>query len=57
MIRLGHPLVDSYMELVAARARPNAVAAQAFELNICVRTAHEADRLELATDPRHRIPR
>ncbi len=31
---LGHPLVDSYLELVAARARPNTVLAQTYDLKV-----------------------
>ncbi len=31
LIRVGHPLLDAYLELVAARARPNTVVAQAYE--------------------------
>jgi integrase/recombinase XerD len=34
LIRLGHPLVDAYLELVAARARPNTLLAQAFDLKV-----------------------
>lgn len=34
MIRLGHPLVDAYLELVATRARANTLLAQAFDLKV-----------------------
>jgi integrase len=33
-VRLGHPLVDAYLDLVAARCRPNTVLAQAFDLKV-----------------------
>jgi integrase/recombinase XerD len=33
-IRLGHPLVDAYIELLSARSRPNTVLAQAFDLKV-----------------------
>ncbi len=34
LIQLGHPLLDAYLELVAARARPNTLLAQAFDLKV-----------------------
>lgn len=34
VIQLGHPLVDAYLELVAARARTNTLLAQAFDLKV-----------------------
>jgi hypothetical protein len=34
VIRLGHPLVDAYLEFVAARARANTLLAQAFDLKV-----------------------
>ena len=34
LVRLGHPLVDGYLELVAARARPNTLLAQAYDLKV-----------------------
>ena len=34
LIRLGHPVVDAYLELVAARARPNTLVAQAYDLKV-----------------------
>ena len=34
VIRLGHPLVDAYLELIAARARANTLLAQAFDLKV-----------------------
>ena len=32
--RLGHPLLDDYLDMVAARARPNMVLATAFDLKV-----------------------
>jgi integrase/recombinase XerD len=32
--RLGDPLLDEYLRFVAARARPNTLAAQAFDLKV-----------------------
>ena len=34
MPRLGHPLLDDYLDMVAARARPNTVLATAFDLKV-----------------------
>jgi integrase/recombinase XerD len=34
LIRLGHPLLDAYLEMVAARARWNTVLATAFDLKV-----------------------
>jgi len=34
LIRVGHPVLDAYLELVAARARPNTVLAQAYDLKV-----------------------
>lgn len=34
LIRLGHPVVDAYLELVAARARLNTLLAQAYDLKV-----------------------
>jgi integrase/recombinase XerD len=34
LIRLGHPLLDAYLDLVAARARPNTVLAHAYDLKV-----------------------
>jgi integrase/recombinase XerD len=34
VIRVGHPLLDAYVELVTARARPNTVLATAFDLKV-----------------------
>jgi len=31
LIRLGHPLLDAYLDLVTARARPNTLLATAFD--------------------------
>jgi integrase len=33
-VRLGHPLLDAYLELVAARGRPNTLLAPAFDLKV-----------------------
>jgi integrase/recombinase XerD len=33
-VRLGHRLVDAYLELVAARARPNTLIATAYDLKV-----------------------
>jgi hypothetical protein len=33
-VRLGHPLLDDYLELVAARARPNTLLATAWDLKV-----------------------
>jgi len=34
LIRLGHPLLDAYLDLVTARARPNTLLATAFDLKV-----------------------
>jgi site-specific recombinase XerD len=34
LIRIGHPLLDAYLELVAARGRPNTLLASAFDLKV-----------------------
>lgn len=34
LIRLGHPLLDAYLDLVSARARPNTLLASAFDLKV-----------------------
>ena len=34
VFRLGHPLLDAYLDLVTARARPNTVVATAFDLKV-----------------------
>ena len=34
LIRLGHPLLDAYLDLVSARARPNTVLATVFDLKV-----------------------
>jgi hypothetical protein len=34
LIRLGHPLLDTYLELVTAHTRPNTVIATAFDLKV-----------------------
>lgn len=34
VISLGHRLVDDYLELVAARSRPNTVLASAYDLKV-----------------------
>ena len=33
-IQPGHPLLDAYLDLVSARARPNTVIATAFDLKV-----------------------
>ena len=34
LLRLGHPLLDAYLDLVSARARPNTLLATAFDLKV-----------------------
>jgi integrase/recombinase XerD len=34
VVRVGHPLLDAFLELVAARSRPNTVLASAFDLKV-----------------------
>jgi integrase/recombinase XerD len=34
LVRVGHPLLDSYLDLVAARARPNTLLAHAYDLKV-----------------------
>jgi integrase len=34
LIRLGHPLLDAYLDLVSARGRPNTLLATAFDLKV-----------------------
>jgi site-specific recombinase XerD len=46
LIRLGHPIVDAYLELVAARARPNTLLAQAYDLKVFF-TVVEADPVDV----------
>src|SRR5438876_10092731 len=63
LIRLGHPLLDAYLELVAARARWNTVLATAFDLKVFFSRIEKdpvdvvtADVLEFITaerEPRH----
>ncbi len=36
-IKLGHPLLDAYLDLVAARARWNTVVSTAFDLKVWVK--------------------
>ena len=33
-VRLGHPVVDRYLEFLAARCRPNTVLAAGFDLKV-----------------------
>ena len=33
-VRLGHPVVDNYLEFMAARCRPNMVLAAGFDLKV-----------------------
>ena len=37
-VRVGHPLVDEYLEFARSRARPNTVLAQAFDLKVFFET-------------------
>lgn len=37
-VRVGHPLVDEYLEFAQSRARPNTVLAQAFDLKVFFET-------------------
>ncbi|MDH4276478.1 MAG: site-specific integrase [Acidimicrobiia bacterium] len=34
VVRVGHPLVDAYLEFLRARARPNTIRAVAFDLKV-----------------------
>ena len=45
LIRLGHPLLDAYLDLVSAWARPNTLLATAFDLKVffCVIAKDPAD--------------
>ena len=61
LVRLGHPLVDGYLELVAARARPNTLLAQAYDLKRNGGASHRlataaADPGALQHPGRHRPP-
>ena len=47
LIRVGHPLLDAYLELVAARARPNTVLAHAYDLKVFF-TVIDRDPVEVA---------
>jgi integrase len=46
--RLGHPLLDAYLELVASRARPNTLRAQAYDLKVFF-TVVAKDPVEIVT--------
>jgi len=48
LIQIGHVLLDSYMELVAARCRPNTVLAQAYDLKVFF-SVIEKEPVEVAT--------
>jgi integrase/recombinase XerD len=48
LVRLGHPLVDDYLEFVAGRARPNTVLAYAFDLKAFFSVVGK-DPVEVAT--------
>lgn len=48
LITLGHPLLDAYLELVTARARPNTVLATAFDLKVFF-SIIEVDPTEVTT--------
>lgn len=47
-LRLGHPLVDRYLEFVAARARPNTVLAAGYDLKVFFETVAK-DPIEVTT--------
>ena len=49
--RLGHPLVDGYLELVAARLRPNSTLAVAYDLKVFFTVVAKDPT---AVDPRRR---
>ena len=34
VVRVGHPLVDEYLEFLRARSRPNTILAVAFDLKV-----------------------
>ncbi len=63
LVRLGHPLLDAYLELVAARARWNTVLATAFDLKVFfsvidkdpvdVVTADVLEFIRAQREPRH----
>src|SRR6266536_224233 len=63
LVRLGHPLLDAYLELVAARARWNTVLATAFDLKVFfsvidkdpvdVVTADVIEFIRAQREPRH----
>lgn len=48
LIRLGPPLLDAYLDLVTARARPNTVLATAFDLKVFVGVV-DKDPVEVLT--------
>lgn len=48
LIRLGHPLLDAYLDLVSARARPNTLLATAFDLKVFF-TVVDKDPADVAT--------
>ncbi len=48
LITLGHPLLDAYLELVTARARPNTVLATAYDLKVFFSIV-EVDPTEVTT--------
>ncbi|MBK9725913.1 MAG: tyrosine-type recombinase/integrase [Actinomycetales bacterium] len=47
-VAVGHPLLDDYLELVAARARPNTVLATAYDLKVFF-SVIDKDPVEVAT--------
>jgi len=58
-VRLGDPVVDDYLEFVAARCRPNTVLATAYDLKVFFSVvgntrAHAASRTALCPVPRLR---
>jgi integrase/recombinase XerD len=41
VVRIGHPLLDAFLELVAARSRPNTVLATGFDLKVFFTVVHK----------------
>ncbi len=50
LIRLGHPLLDAYLDLVAARARPNTLVATAYDLKVFFAVVDKSPDDVLTTD-------
>ena len=62
VIRVGHPLLDAYVELVTARARWNTVLATAFDLKVFFSIVYKdpvevttADVIEFSRCSAHRV--